>query len=106
MSYQAIIEMSQSGTLMGRIAAAAAAEGLAERNGEHPVQWAQQNIWRIASTDGWAEAWNTAEENKTINDNPDTGARNNVITDDMIREAVVDALPPGNSPTEPPGPGR
>ena len=97
MSYQAIIEMSQSGTLLGRVAAAAAAEGLAQRTGEHPLQWAQQNIWRVAAAEGWAEAWGTAEASKTINQNPDTGARTDVITDDMIREAVIASLPPGNS---------
>jgi hypothetical protein len=84
MSYLAMTEMASSQSLIARVAAAAAAEGLQE----NPVAWTQNNIWKIVAADGWADVWSKATDTKTVNVNPDTGARNDVIGDDRIQKAV------------------
>lgn len=83
MSYQSIVEMAGSSSLIYRIAAAAAAEGQSDALG-----WAQTRIWRLAGSPGWADTWAYAVDTATININPDTGKRSDVITDAMLLSAV------------------
>lgn len=84
MSYNSIVQMAGSQSLISRIAAAAADEGEAD-----PAGWAQKNIWAIVSSDsGWDAAWTYAVDNATADDNPDTGARPGVINDSMILAVV------------------
>lgn len=83
MSYQAVVEMAGSNSLLNRIAACAASEGQTE-----PTSWAQANIWTICSAPDWDDAWAYAKDTETVNMNPDTGARNDVINDGMILSAV------------------
>jgi len=83
MSYQSIVEMASSQSLIARIVAAAAAEGQDE-----PLSWANSNIWKLCSTPDWDDAWDYAKGVANINNNPDTGARNDVINDNMILSAV------------------
>ena len=88
MSYQSIVEMAGSQSLQGRIAAAAADEGQAD-----PVSWTQRNIWAIVAADSsWADAWDYAQDNSSLDDNPDTGARPGVINDQMILTVVQAAI--------------
>lgn len=90
MSYQSIVEMAGSQSLMGRIAAAAADEGQ-----ENPVPWVQTNIWHIVAADqGWADAWDYARDAATLDNNPDTGARPGVINDSMILAVVQPMVNP------------
>lgn len=84
MSYQSIMQMASNQSLISRIAACAAEQGVKD----HPIQWAQQNAWSVCSTAGWASAWDSAEASYSPNVNPDTGLRNDVITDQMILSAV------------------
>ena len=83
MSYQSVVEMASSQTLLSRIVAAAAGEGQTE-----PLQWAQANVWALVSSPGWADAWAYAQETATDDVNPDTGIRPGVINDAMILSAV------------------
>lgn len=83
MSYQSMVEMAGSQSLLSRIVAAAADEGQ-----PNPLQWAQERIWKFASTDGWADAWDYAKATYTDDSNPDTGRRPSVITDQSILSAV------------------
>jgi hypothetical protein len=84
MAYSSIVEMARSFSLQSRVSAAAAQEGVQG----NPEQWTQANIWRVVSSPGWAEPWDYAEDTKTVNVNQDTGARNDVINDEMILAAV------------------
>lgn len=84
MSYQSIVTMASSQSLTVRCAAAAAAAGLQQ----HPVLWTQQMIWQIVSAPGWDEKWDAALANPSADVNPDTGMRGDVITDEMIADAV------------------
>lgn len=83
MSYQSVVEMASSQSLLSRIVAAAAEEG--ERS---PLQWAQANIWQLATSPGWDESWAYAVDTATDEMNPDTGKRPGVITDAMILDGV------------------
>lgn len=83
MSYTDITIMAGNASLLGRVTAAAAEEGIND-----PGNWAASNIWQIVAQPGWDDAWNYAEGNKTVNVNPDTGARDDVINDGMILAAV------------------
>lgn len=84
----AVARMSTSNSLLDRIAAAIAQSTTAP----NPRAVAVDNAWRICGYEGWADAWSEAESTQTVNDNPDTGARTNVITDEMIETAVGDVL--------------
>jgi hypothetical protein len=85
MSYTAIVEMTRSVGLLLRIAACAADEGLP---GDAQL-WAQQNVWAVVTTGSdWSAAWDSAKANGSDNFNPDTGARDDVITDGMILSVV------------------
>lgn len=83
MAYIDIVQMATNPTLRTRVAAAAAAEGEPD-----PLGWAEANMWAIAAAPGWADAWDYAEDTRTDNVNPDTGARDDVISDVMILSAV------------------
>jgi hypothetical protein len=89
MTYVSIVEMTASTALVRRVAACAADEGLQG----NPEAWANQNIWAIVSADsGWSAAWDYARAaGNATNFNPDTGARSDVIDDNMIL-AVVQPL--------------
>lgn len=83
MAYQSIVQMAGSQSLLARICACAAAEGQAE-----PMTWAQANMWWLCSAPDWDDAWQYAVDSATVNVNPDTGARDDVINDSMILAAV------------------
>lgn len=88
MSYTSVVLMAASGSLKQRITAAAA-----EHATPAPQQWAEQNIWTVVSIEPtWATNWDYSVETSTVNDNPDTGARNDVISDQMIKDAVFSVL--------------
>lgn len=86
MAYRDIVTMAGSRSLIERVAACAAAKSLTQ-----PLAWAESNIWQVAAHGTLSDAWATAEANKTVNVNPDTGARTDVVSDAMI-EAAVDAV--------------
>lgn len=83
MSLGVIVEMANSTALRDRIAACAAQEGIAD-----PVAWASQRMWEFAAQAGWADSWAYAVQNYNKNQNPETGARDDVITDQTILSAV------------------
>lgn len=83
MSYLSVVEMAGNQSLLSRIVASAAAEGQ-----ENPLQWAQDNIWKLVSAPDWDEAWEYARNTWTADSNPDTGIRPGVINDGMILAAV------------------
>lgn len=83
MSYKSIANMASSQSLAGRIAACAAGCGKAD-----PQTWAMQNMWRIVAAPDWDTTWDYAEDTASINVNPDTGIRTDVISDAMILASV------------------
>lgn len=87
MSYTSTVEMAGSQSLLSRIVAAAAGEGV-----DGPLQWAQAHVWHVVSAPGWAEAWDYARDTATDDVNPDTGQRPGVINDGMILAAVQGLL--------------
>ncbi len=84
MAYASIVEMVGSSSLTARVAACAADEGYVG----NPAEWARQNMWAVASTADWTAAWDSAQATASTNHNPDTGARDDVITDGMILAVV------------------
>lgn len=105
--YRSIVEMSSSTSLMDRVVACLATFGELS-----PREALASRSHIIAATPGWAEAWKFAVDNYNINQNPDTGARDDVITDEMIHDALVLmgygkrdlAEPPvGDQPADQPG---
>lgn len=88
MSYLSVVEMAGSASLQSRIVAAAAGEGVSD-----PLPWVQANIWKLASSPGWADAWSYALGTTTDDENPDTGKRPGVINDAMILAAVQANMP-------------
>lgn len=90
MSYQSIVEMVASSGLRARVAASAASEGYPD----DPVVFAQQNMWSIVATSAdWVAAWDSATANASENWNPDTGVRDDVVTDQMILSVVQPLIP-------------
>ena len=83
MSYSSIQALATDGSLMGRINAAAATQGL-----ENPDSWVAQRMWKFASQPTWGDKWAYAVDNATVNVNPDTGIRTDVISDGDILAAV------------------
>lgn len=100
MSYQSIVAMTSSSSLEGRIAACAADEGLPT----DPLQWARQQMWDVVSADaGWVQAWDYARAADNAADfNPDTGARSDVIDDEMILAVVQPMVLAAIAEPEPP----
>lgn len=94
MSYQSMVAMAASQSLITRCTAAAAAAGLRQP----PLPWVQQNIWRIVATGGWDQRWDDAIATQSADVNPDTGMRSDVITDDMIRAAVAPLVDEAQAP--------
>lgn len=89
MSYQAIMSMAQSGALRERVMACAAEQGEAD-----PPGWSTTNMWKIAASPGWADKWSYAVDALTVNQNPELGARTDVISDEDILAAVQAVLHP------------
>lgn len=83
MTYSSIRNLATDGTLMGRITACAATEGI-----ETPDSWVAARMWKFASQPGWGDKWQYAVDNATANTNPDIGARDDVISDPDILAAV------------------
>lgn len=83
MSYQSVVEMAGSNSLLQRMIAAAAGEGKTDA-----LAWTQARVWRLVSSPGWADAWAYAVDTRTDDHNPDTGRRPGVISDAMILTAV------------------
>ena len=83
MSYNTIVAMANSQSLLQRVAACAAEQG-----NSTPQVWAGNNLLSLVATAGAAlqTAWDGAATDP--NANPDTGKRTDVITDAMILSAV------------------
>jgi hypothetical protein len=82
--YASIVEMVASQSLLARVAASAADEGYVG----DPMEWARQNLWAVVSAADWVAAWDSALATASNNANPNTGARDDVITDGMILARV------------------
>ncbi len=95
MAFHSLYELCQSQGLKQRmIACAAAAE---EAN---PVAWIDQQMYGMVplmltppdgegSSQHWWQVWEYAKANMTENNNPDIGARTDVILDDWINSVIV-----------------
>lgn len=83
MSYNTIVAMAESQSLINRIAACAA-----EQEIPSPRQWAGNNVLALvaAAPESLQTAWDSAVDDD--NANPDTGRRDDVITDAAILGAV------------------
>lgn len=86
--YETIMDMTESEGLRRRLIGAAAQEGIMEAE-----IWVNQNKYRLVSEQQWVDVWEYAEATKTVNVNPDTGARSDTILDGMILakvQAIID----------------
>lgn len=83
MSYSSMNDMRMSASLTNRIIACVASLGDTQ-----PEGWAYQYMWHFSTIPAWAEAWQLAKDGQTSDYNPDIGARESVITDEMILSAV------------------
>ena len=84
MTYSSVVEMAGSIALRNRITAAAASEGATD-----PATWTAEHIWEVvAAGSDWAAPRDSARASSSDNWNPDTGARDDVITDAMILSVV------------------
>ena len=100
MSYSSIVEMAQSNTLRERMTACAAQEGI-----DQPAYFIDLNIWRLSATSAWGASWDSAKASYNVNQNPDFGARTDIISDADILTAVqaiapVEPLLAEDPPTE------
>ena len=86
MSYNSVVHMSQSHSLILRVAACAA-----ELGNTQPTVWAANNIMGLVATAPATlqTTWDSASVDP--NANPDTGEREDVIMDAMILSAVTAA---------------
>lgn len=80
MSYLTIATIAHDDDIILRVTAAAAQE----QKSQSPDSWVGMNIWAIAASPGWSEAWEYA----VASGNPDPGSDEGVITDGMILAAV------------------
>lgn len=81
MSYQDVVEIHESPTIRARMMACVALEGIPE-----PESWAYQNAWKLAAMPGWSTAWAQARTDGM--DEAERGRSDDVITDDMLLQAV------------------
>jgi len=81
MSYNSIYALCQDADLKSRLTACAAVEG---KGGQFPDWWVQNNLWKLAVTPGWGDAYGYA----VTAGNPRPGHDESVITDAMILAAV------------------
>lgn len=79
MSYNSIADIAESGSLRRRLIACAADEDKSQ-----PDAFIAARIWTIATSPGWAAAWDSALAAGLI----DPGVRNEVITDGMILAVI------------------
>ena len=85
MTYSTVVLMQKSESLRKRIIAAVAVENFTPS----PEQWTNDQLWFLVSSTEWQTAWTNAQKQADNNKiNPDTGARDDVITDTMILGAV------------------
>jgi hypothetical protein len=93
MSYSSIVEMANSESLRSRITAAAAAQEV-----PNPDQWIYGVAWQVAASPGWDTKWDSAKSSYNINENPDVGARTDVISDADILAAITAIISPSSAP--------
>lgn len=90
MTYLTMTDIANSHTLQQRIQACAAQEAAAADvylpGGT--ATWTLNNMLTLAATPGWDDKWAYAKDTATVNVNPDTGARDDVISDADIVAAV------------------
>ncbi len=80
MAYIDVYAMTGSGSLHGRLSAAAATE---HASGD-PELWVREHRYQLVSAPGWGDAWASA----VASENEDPGADPGVITDGMILSQV------------------
>lgn len=90
MTYSTIADIAADPYILRRITAAAAQE----RKPRPYDQWAYNYRWDIASSPGWAEAWESAVAAGVSSPGNDPA----VITDGMILSAVQPIEPPDITP--------
>ena len=88
MSLLAQAKLTEDNYIIIRVAAEAATHGV-----EDPHIWTMQNIWALSATPGWKEAYASVLDGEVITEPANwggtAGADPNVITDQMIEEAVA-----------------
>lgn len=97
--YHIVNEIVSNNAFRNRLVGCVACEPGIE---EDPRSWVDRRMLRIATRSDVMEAWSYAEDNKTVNVNPDTGARTDVINDQMILSIVqaIHAEDIADSPAE------
>lgn len=90
MAYLDVWNMTRSGTLAGRMTAAAAEEQTAGATLDpaDPDAWTAQHVWALVAAPGWGDAWASA----IASGHDDPGSDPGVITDPMILSQVQAVL--------------
>lgn len=84
MSYKAMADMKEDSDLRRRVAAC-----VAQESGQtNPEDWVNARSWEIATTPGWADAWDSAVAGNIQNPGADAG----VISDLMILSRIQQLL--------------
>ena len=94
MSFLMQARLAGDGTVMGRVAACAAAQGIRQ-----PEVWSWGKRWEFSAQPGWAAAFTAA----AASEEEDPGADETAITDEMILTAVqaLYVPPPEESDPDP-----
>jgi hypothetical protein len=95
-TYSSIAAMAKSVSLQVRVAACAATQPNIPM-GLPAGAWAQGNMLTICAQPGWADKWDQAPLYNPDGTKTDTGARDDVITDAMILEAVTAVIDAQNA---------
>lgn len=91
MSYSSLAALASDGAFRDRVAACAAEQQTqagADLGGLHPTAWADQNLWQIAASPGFADAYQYAIDSGV----QDPGGSAEVVTDAQILAAVQGRL--------------
>lgn len=79
MSYITVVQIANDKDFIDRLTACAATELI-----DNPISWARVNLWALAATVGFAEAYESALAAGYAN----PGRRHDVISDQMILSGV------------------
>lgn len=83
MTYSAVADMVESGSLTRRENAAIAKEGI-----DPPEAWQYDHRWKLAASPGWDAAWDSALAGHPDDPDYDPGDDALVVTDGMILSAI------------------
>jgi hypothetical protein len=92
MSYQDVADMAEDWGLRMRLIACAAQE-----YPDNPVDFIDEQIWRICGQPGWGDAWQYSRLTHADDPDFDIGMQEDVVTDGMILSGIQEVIRQVNS---------